>query len=49
MSEIILKNITKTYDSQNFAAKDISFEVKDREFVVLTELYKIRIVYGKLA
>ncbi len=35
MSEVILKNISKSYDGETFAVKDASFEVKDREFVVL--------------
>lgn len=35
MAEVLLKNISKSYDSQNFAVRDITFEVKEREFVVL--------------
>ena len=35
MAEVILKNVTKIYESGNIAAKDINIEVKDKEFVVL--------------
>jgi multiple sugar transport system ATP-binding protein len=35
MAEVILKNVTKVYEGGQIAAKDISIEVKDKEFVVL--------------
>ena len=35
MAEVILKDVTKVYEGENIAAKDINIEVKDREFVVL--------------
>ncbi|MHB8338477.1 MAG: ABC transporter ATP-binding protein, partial [Ignavibacteriaceae bacterium] len=35
MSKVQLKNISKSYESGNYAVKDINFEVDDKEFVVL--------------
>ena len=35
MLKVQLKNISKSYDSGNFAVRNISFEVEDKEFVVL--------------
>ena len=35
MAEVVLKNICKSYQDNNFAVKDVSLEIKDREFVVL--------------
>ena len=35
MAEVVLKNVTKVYEGGNVAAKDVNFEVKDKEFVVL--------------
>jgi len=35
MADVVLRNVSKKYESGNFAAKDINLEIKDREFVVL--------------
>ena len=35
MSTILFKNICKTYDGKNFVLKDLTFSIKDNEFVVL--------------
>ncbi|HZW38772.1 MAG TPA: sn-glycerol-3-phosphate ABC transporter ATP-binding protein UgpC [Ignavibacteriaceae bacterium] len=35
MAQVVLKNIGKVYDNNNFAVKDVNIEVKDKEFVVL--------------
>ncbi len=35
MAEVVLKNICKSYQDNNFAVKDVSLEIKDREFIVL--------------
>jgi multiple sugar transport system ATP-binding protein len=35
MAEVILKDVSKIYESGNIAAKNINIEVKDKEFVVL--------------
>lgn len=35
MSDVILKNVTKRYDNKKNVLKDISLEIKDKEFVVL--------------
>ncbi|MHB1688775.1 MAG: ABC transporter ATP-binding protein [Ignavibacteriaceae bacterium] len=35
MAEVILRNISKSYEGRNFAVKDVNFEVKDHEFVVM--------------
>jgi multiple sugar transport system ATP-binding protein len=35
MSEVVLKNVTKTYEGGNVAVKDVNLEIKDKEFVVL--------------
>ncbi|MGE5401573.1 MAG: ABC transporter ATP-binding protein [Ignavibacteriales bacterium] len=34
MAEIILKNISKSYDSRNKVVKDFSLEINDKEFIV---------------
>ena len=35
MAEVVLKNVSKIYEGGNIAVKDVSIEIKDREFVVL--------------
>jgi multiple sugar transport system ATP-binding protein len=35
MAEVILKNVSKTYEGGNVAVSDVNIEIKDREFVVL--------------
>jgi len=35
MAEVVLKNINKIYEGENFAVKDCNIEIKDKEFVVL--------------
>jgi multiple sugar transport system ATP-binding protein len=35
MAEVVLKNITKVYEGGNVAVDNVSFEIKDKEFVVL--------------
>lgn len=35
MADVSLKNVTKVYEGGNTAVKDVSFEIKDKEFVVL--------------
>ena len=34
MSEIILENISKTYDDQHYAVKDINLTIEDGEFII---------------
>ncbi len=35
MAEVVLKNINKIYEGGNQAVKDVSIEIKDKEFAVL--------------
>lgn len=35
MANVLLKNISKVYEGDKFAVKDVNIEVKDKEFVVL--------------
>lgn len=35
MAEVILRNLTKSYEGNKFAVKDVNIDVKDKEFVVL--------------
>jgi multiple sugar transport system ATP-binding protein len=35
MAEVVLKNVSKVYESKNQAVEDVSFTIKDKEFVVL--------------
>jgi len=35
MAEVILKDVSKIYDDKNIAVKNVSFTVKDKEFLVL--------------
>ncbi len=35
MSNVILKNVTKTYDNNKTVINDVSLEIKDKEFIVL--------------
>lgn len=35
MADVSLKNVTKVYEGGNAAVKDVSFEIKDKEFVAL--------------
>jgi len=35
MANVLLKNISKVYESNKYAVKDVNIEVKDKEFVVL--------------
>ena len=35
MANVLLKNISKVYEDDKFAVKDVNVEVKDKEFVVL--------------
>lgn len=35
MSEVILKNVSKIYDSKNIAVKDVNINIEDKQFVVL--------------
>ena len=35
MAHVVLKNLSKVYDGDNYVVKDVSLEVKDKEFVVL--------------
>lgn len=35
MANVLLKNISKVYEGDKFAVKDVSIEMKDKEFVVL--------------
>jgi len=35
MAHLLLNKVTKIYDKNIYAAKDISFDVKDKEFTVL--------------
>ncbi len=35
MAEVILRNLTKAYEGDKFAVKDVNIDVKDKEFVVL--------------
>ena len=35
MAEVVLKNVVKVYEGDNKAVDDVSFEIKDKEFVVL--------------
>jgi multiple sugar transport system ATP-binding protein len=35
MAEVILKNVVKVYEGGNLAVDNVSFEIKDKEFVVL--------------
>ncbi|HUX61245.1 MAG TPA: ATP-binding cassette domain-containing protein, partial [Ignavibacteriaceae bacterium] len=35
MASVQLKNISKSYENDSYAVKDINFEVEDKEFVVL--------------
>jgi len=35
MAEVILKNVVKIYEGGNLAVDNVSFEIKDKEFVVL--------------
>ncbi len=35
MAEVILKNVTKVYEGENAAVKDVNIEINDKEFVVL--------------
>jgi multiple sugar transport system ATP-binding protein len=35
MANVILKNLGKQYDGEQFAVKDVNIEIKDKEFVVL--------------
>ncbi len=35
MAEVILKNISKTYDGKTYAVSNVNFDIKDKEFVVL--------------
>lgn len=34
MSNIVLKNVCKSYDKEHYAVKDFSLEIPDREFVI---------------
>ena len=35
MADVVLKNISKSYDGKTFAVKDVNIEINNREFVVL--------------
>ena len=35
MAEVLLKNVSKIYEGKNLAVKDVNFEIRDKEFVVL--------------
>lgn len=35
MSEIILKNVSKIYENQQYAVRNVNLEIKDKEFVIL--------------
>jgi multiple sugar transport system ATP-binding protein len=35
MANVVLKNLGKQYEGDNFAVKDVNIEIKDKEFVVL--------------
>ena len=35
MAEVVLKNVSKIYEGENSAVKDVNLEIKDKEFVVL--------------
>lgn len=35
MANVLLKNISKVYDNEKYAVKDVNVEVRDKEFVVL--------------
>ncbi len=35
MAEVVLKNVSKTYESKNRAVEDVNVTIKDKEFVVL--------------
>lgn len=35
MAHVVLKNISKSYENNKFAVKDVNIEIKDKEFVVL--------------
>ena len=35
MANVILRNISKTYDGKTFAVRNVSININDREFVVL--------------
>mgnify|MGYP000774434099 CR=1 FL=1 len=34
MSNIVLKNVCKSYDKEHYAVQDFSLEIPDREFVI---------------
>ena len=34
MSNIVLKNVCKSYDKEHYAVRDFSLEIPDREFVI---------------
>ena len=34
MSNIVLKNVCKSYDKEHYAVQDFSLEIPDREFAV---------------
>ena len=34
MSEIVLKNVCKTYDKKQYVVKDFSLTIEDGEFVI---------------
>lgn len=38
MSNIVLKNVCKSYDKEHYAVQDFSLEIPDREFVILLDL-----------
>ena len=39
MSNVILKNVRKTYDNNKTVINDVSLEIKDKEFI-LREIFK---------
>ena len=35
MSEITLKNVSKIYENQQYAVRNVNLEIQDKEFVIL--------------
>ena len=45
MSNIVLKNVCKSYDKEHYAVQDFSLEIPDREFVIFLPPRLVEIHY----
>ncbi len=44
MSEITLKNVSKIYENQQYAVRNVNLEIQDKEFVILVGNKRCKVI-----